>query len=144
MQLSTHVHFDGRCEEAFNFYKQVLGGKIEAMITHEGTPAENQVPPEWRKKIIHARLVIGGQVLLGCDAPPSHYQKPQGFSTSIDVKDPAEAERIFHQLAENGAVRMPVQETFWAIRFGMLVDRFGIPWMVNCSKAAQLGQTEAA
>lgn len=144
MQLSTHVHFDGRCEEAFNLYKEILGGEIQAMITHEGTPAENQVPPEWRKKIIHARLVIGDQVLLGCDTPPSHYQKPQGFSTSIDVKDPAEAERIFHRLAENGAVRMPIQETFWAIRFGMLVDRFGIPWMVNCSKAEQLGQTEAA
>ena len=144
MKLNPHVLFDGRCEEAFNFYRQCLGGEIKAMIRHEGTPAAGNVPAEWRSKIIHACLVIGDQMLLGCDAPPNHYRKPQGFSASIDVKEPAEAERIFNQLAEDGTVQMPIQGTFWAIRFGMLVDRFGIPWMVNCQKAAQLGQTEAA
>ncbi len=91
-----------------------------------------------------ARLSLGDQVLLGCDAPPSHYQTPQGFSVSIDVKESAQAERIFHELAKNGTVRMPIHETFWAVRFGMLVDQFGIPWMVNCPKAAELTQTEAA
>lgn len=136
MQINPHVHFDGRCQEAFNFYKQCLGGEIEIMMTHGETPAACNVPEAWKDKIIHARLVVGDQVFMGCDAPPSHYKKPQGFSASINVNHPAEAERIFRELADNGTVCMPIQETFWATRFGMLVDRFGIPWMINCQKAA--------
>jgi PhnB protein len=93
------------------------------------------VPAEWRSKILHARLVVGDQVLMGSDAPPDRQQKPQGFSLSISINDPAEAERVFHALVENGTVTMPFGETFWAVRFGMLVDRFGIPWMINCEKA---------
>jgi PhnB protein len=106
------------------------------MITNAGTPAEEHVPPEWREKILHARLVVSGQDLMGSDAPRGHYEEPKGFSVSINVKDPADAERIFNALAENGTVRMPIQQTFWAARFGMLVDRFGVPWMVNCEQAA--------
>lgn len=135
MQLNPYLLFDGQCEAAFKFYEKCLGGKIEALILHEGTPAADQVPAEWRKKILHARLVVGDRVLLGSDAPPGRYQKPQGFGLSLDVKDPAEAERLFRALADNGKVTMPIQPTFWAERFGMLVDRFGIPWMVNCEKA---------
>jgi PhnB protein len=90
------------------------------------------VPAEWREKILHARMTIGDTVLLASDAPPGHYEKPAGFSVSIQLKDPEEAERIFHALAENGTVRMPIQETFWSPRFGMLVDEFDIPWMINC------------
>ena len=135
MKFNSHLNFDGRCEEAFNFYKQCFGGEIKAMIPHGETPAADHVPAEWRSKIIHACLLVGDQALLGCDAPPTHYHKPQGFSTSIDVKEPVEAERIFCQLSESGTVRMPIQETFWAVRFGMVVDQFGIPWMVNCAKA---------
>ena len=73
---------------------------------------------------------------MASDAPPGHYEKPQGFSVALQIKDPVEGERIFNALAENGKVQMPFQETFWATRFGMCVDRFGIPWMVNCEKAA--------
>ena len=134
MQLNPYLLFNGQCEAAFKFYEQVLGGKIVAMITHAGTPAENQVPPEWREKIMHARLIVGDQVLMGSDAPPGHFQQPQGFSVSLIVDEPEDAERIFHALAESGTVRMPLQKTFWAIRFGMLVDRFGIPWMINCEE----------
>lgn len=134
MQLNPYLFFNGQCETAFKFYAELLGGKIIAMMTHAGTPAENQVPPEWREKIIHARIVIGDQLLMGSDAPPGHFQQPQGFSVSLLVDEPEDAERIFHTLAENGTVRMPLQKTFWAIRFGMLVDRFGIPWMVNCEE----------
>jgi PhnB protein len=137
MQLSPYLFFNGDCEEAFKFYAQCLGGKIEGMLTHAGTPAEAQVPPEWRDKILHARLTIGDQVLMASDAPPGRYDQPKGFSVSIQIKDPAEAERIFQALSENGTVQMPIAETFWAARFGMLVDRFGIPWMVNCERAAQ-------
>ena len=136
MQLNPYLTFNGQCEAAFKFYEKCLGGKIEAMLTHEGTPAEQGVPTEWRKKILHARLTVGDQELMASDAPPERYEKPQGFSVSLNVNTPAEAERIFHALAENGKVQMPLAQTFWAIRFGMCVDRFGIPWMVNCEKAA--------
>ena len=132
MQLNPYLHFNGRCEEAFKLYEKVLGGKIEVMLPHEGTPAASHVPPEWKKKIMHARLNIGDQVLMASDAPPGHYHQPQGFTVSISIKDPAEAERIFKALADKGKVTMPLDRTFWAQRFGMLVDQFGIPWMVNC------------
>ena len=136
MQLNPYLLFNGRCEEAFKFYAQVLGGKIEAMIPHEGSPMEGHVPEAWRKKIMHARLVVGDQVLMASDEPPDHHETPQGFKVNISVNDTAEAERIFRELAEGGTVIMPIQETFWATRFGMLNDRFGTPWMINCEKAA--------
>jgi PhnB protein len=135
MQFIAHLNFNGNCQAAFNFYEQALGGKIVTMMTHEGTPAAEHVPPEWRDKILHASLMVGDQWLMGGDVQPSCYQRPQGFSVAVHIKDPAEAERIFHALAEDGQVTMPLQETFWAARFGMLVDQFGIPWMVNCGKA---------
>ena len=134
MQLNPYLTFDGRCEAAFRYYEKVLGGKIVAMMPHEGTPVAEHVPPEWRKKIIHARLVFGDKLLMGSDAPPDRYEEPKGFSVTVGVDTAAEAERIFHALADNGTVRMPLQETFWAIRFGMLVDQFGIPWMVDCER----------
>jgi PhnB protein len=104
------------------------------MIPHAGTPAEGHVPPEWQKKIMHARLVVGEGVLMASDAPPGQQEKPQGFSVSLPIKDIAEAERVFQALADGGTTKMPMQETFWALRFGMCVDRFGIPWMVNCER----------
>jgi len=136
MQINPYLHFNGDCEEAFKFYEQCLGGKIEGIFTYAGTPAEEQVPPEWRNKILHARLTVGDAVLMGCDVPAERYQEPKGFSVILEIKDPAEAERIFQAMAENGKVKMAMQETFWATRFGMLADQFGIPWMVNCYKAA--------
>jgi len=134
--MNRYLFFIGQCEAAFKFYEQCLGGKIETMIRHEGSPAANHVPADWRDKILHARMIVGGVLLMASDAPSDRSQKPQGFSVNLGVKDPAEAERIFHSLAENGTVTMPIGETFWAVRFGMLVDRFGIPWMVNCEKTA--------
>jgi PhnB protein len=136
MQLNTYLTFNGQCEEAFKFYAQVLGGKIEAMMPHAGTPAEEFASPEWRDKILHARMSVGDQVLMASDAPAGRYEQPKGFYVNIGINDPAEAERIFNALAEGGTIQMPFGETFWAVRFGMLVDRFGIPWMVNCEKAA--------
>jgi PhnB protein len=136
MQVNPYLLFPGQCEAAFRFYAKCLGGEIKAMLSHEGTPAADQVPAEWRKKILHACLDLGDGVLMGSDCPPSRQEKPQGFSVSLQVQQPAEAERVFHALAENGTVRMPIAETFWAVRFGMLVDQFGIPWMVNCPRPA--------
>ncbi len=107
------------------------------MMPHAGSPAKQQVPAEWRNKILHARLMVGDQMLLGSDCPPDRYFQPKGFSVSLIVNDPAEADRIFQALEGGGKVEMPIQKTFWATRFGMLVDRFGIPWMVNCVQAGE-------
>jgi PhnB protein len=132
MQVNAYLLFDGRCEEAFRFYEKCFKGKIIAMLTHKGTPAEEHVPAKWVDKILHARLDIGDQVLMASDSPPDRYEKPAGFSVSLQVKSPAEAERLFTALAEKGQIRMPLEKTFWSPSFGMLVDRFGIPWMINC------------
>jgi PhnB protein len=137
--VSPHLHFDGDCEAAFQMYERCFGGKIEVMMTFAGTPAESQIPAEWRNKILHATLRLAGGVLMGTDTPPGRYEKPQGFSVSLQFQDTAEAERAFNALADSGKIRMPLQQTFWSARFGMLVDRFGIPWMVNCEQAAQSG-----
>jgi len=135
MRVNPYLLFNGRCREAFTFYADCLGGKIEAMLPHAGTPAEGHVPPEWREKIMHARLSLGEDVIMGSDAPPGHFESPKGFSVTIQLTDPAEADRIFQRLSDGATVTMPIQQTFWATRFGMLVDRFGTPWMVNCQPA---------
>ncbi len=135
MRVNPYLLFNGRCQEAFTFYAECLGGKIEAMLPHAGTPAEGHVPPEWREKIMHARLSLGEDVIMGSDAPPGHFEQPKGFSVTIQLTDPAEADRIFQRLSDGATVTMPIQQTFWAKRFGMLVDRFGTPWMVNCQTA---------
>jgi PhnB protein len=136
MQLNPYLSFNGQCEAAFKLYEQCLGGKIVAMLTYGESPMAEQVPSEWRNKIMHTCLLVGNEVLMGSDSPPEHYEETKGFSVQIAINDPVEAERIFQALAENGTVRMPIQETFWAIRFGMLIDEFGIPWMINCEQAA--------
>ena len=136
MQLKAHLNFNGQCEEAFKFYEKCLGGKITFKMTFAESPAANQVSPDWGSKIIHASLAVGNQVLLGSDAPPDRFQKPQGFAVTLDVGNTDEADRVFKALADKATIVMPIQETFWAQKFGMLVDKFGIPWMVNCGKAA--------
>ena len=137
MKLNAYLLFNGNCEEAVKFYEKCLGGKIIAMLTYAGTPAEQHVPPEMRNKILHARLDVGDQMLLASDCPPNQFYPPKGFSVSLIVDKPEDAERLFHALEEGGKVEMPIAQTFWAARFGMLTDRFGIPWMVNCTQTAE-------
>lgn len=132
MQLNPCLTFNGQCEAAFKFYQECLGGNIQTMMTWGDSPMADQVPPEWHGRIIHTTLKVGDEALLGSDAPPDRYEAPKGFAVTIQIDDPEEAERIFNALAENGTVQMPMQKTFWATRFGMCVDRFGTPWMVNC------------
>jgi PhnB protein len=136
MELSPYLSFTGNCAEAFKFYEKTLGGKIVMMQTHGESPMKDQVPPDWHDKVIHVRLEVGGMALMGSDAPPSHYAAPQGITVSISVAATAEGERIFNALAAGGKVTMPFQQTFWSPGFGMVTDRFAIPWMVNCSPAA--------
>ena len=134
MQVNPYLFFNGQCEEAFNVYARILGGTIEAMMKHQGTPAEGHVPPEWGDKIMHASLRVGEGVIMASDDPSEHFRQPQGFYVSLHFTDVAEAERVYNALAENGKINMPFEETFWAVRFGVLVDRFGIPWMINVGK----------
>lgn len=134
MQVNPYLTFNGQCEAAFKFYEEVLGGKIAFITTYGETPAAEHMPAEAKNLIIHATLMVGDQVLMGSDAPPGRYDEPKGIHVSIGLKDTAEGERIFKALAENATVVMPFEPTFWAAGFGMCVDRFGIPWMVNCEK----------
>ena len=133
MQIVPYLNFDGNCAEAFRFYERVLGGRIEAILTHGDSPIAAQVPAEWADRVMHARLTVGDQVLLASDAPPGQYVTPRGMYVLLDVETAEEAERVFAALAEQGQVTMPIEPTVWAVRFGMCVDRFGIGWMVNCS-----------
>ena len=134
MQFSPYLIFNGDCEEAFKFYEQTLGGKINALNKFAGSPAAEHVPPEWGDKVLHAYMTIDDQVIMASDAPPGQYAKPQGISVAIALKDRDKGEQIFNTLAEGGTVQMPFQQTFWASGFGMCVDRFGIPWMINCGE----------
>src|SRR5688572_11862809 len=136
MKLDTYLFFDGNCEQAIKFYERCLGGRIEAIMRYEGSPAEKEVPAEWRNRVMHACLMVGDRMLMASDCPPGRFDRPQGFSVSLAVTKPAEAERAFNALADGGKITMPMEKTFWSARFGMLVDKFGIPWMVNCQQAA--------
>ena len=135
MKFSPYLNFNGQCAEAFRFYERVLGGKLE-MTTHGETPMAGEVPPEMKDRVMHARLVVGDQVLMGSDSPPEYFQQPQGLYVAIQIEDTEKGERIWNALAEGGTVTMPFQETFWAAGFGMVTDRFGTPWMVNCQRPA--------
>jgi PhnB protein len=136
MDLNTYLSFDGTCEAALKFYEKVLGGKIVAMMTYAEMPGSTPMSKDLQKKIMHARLQLGDKLLLASDAPPDRFEAAKGFHVMLGVKDPAEADRLFDALAAGGTIKMPIQETFWATRFGMLVDQFGTPWMINCEKPA--------
>jgi PhnB protein len=133
MQSNPYLFFNGQCEAAFTFYAQCLGGKIIEKMTYGQSPMADQASPELIDRIMHSQLTIGDIVIMGADAPPEMFEQPQGFYVNLQFDNVAEAEKIYNALAENGTVRMPFQETFWAHRFAMLVDRFGTPWMINCN-----------
>ena len=135
MNVHPYLNFPGNCREAFDFYAKLFGAKIDQITTHGEMPADMQVHEDWTDKIMHIQMTVGDTLLMGSDAPPAYYNNPQGFSVSLQLGDPKEAERIFAALAEGGNVRMAIVKTFWAERFGMLTDRFGIPWIINCATA---------
>ncbi len=134
MQIQPYLNFPGQCEEAFKFYAQCFGGEVVSLFTFGGSPMAEHAPAEWQSKVMHSTLKVGNAIVMGSDAPADRYTKPQGFYVSVSLEKPADAERVFATLADRGSIEMPIQETFWALRFGMCVDRFGIPWMVNCEK----------
>jgi PhnB protein len=132
MQMNPYLSFNGDCEAAFRFYEQCLDARVGEIFRYAGTPMGGQVPADWQSKVMHASLKIGDQVLMAGDVPPGRYEKPGGFSLSLQIKSTEEAERIFSHLATDATVLVPLEKTFWADRFGMVIDRFGVPWMINC------------
>ena len=133
--LVIYLAFDGQCEEAFKFYEKALRGKMLMMMRLSDAPPGMPITPGSENRIMHARLQVGDRFLMGGDAPQHiPFSPPTGFSANIMVDTAVEAEGIFAALAEGGKVTMPIAETFWAKRFGMLTDKFGVPWMVNCEK----------
>jgi PhnB protein len=131
VELSTHLCFDGECEVAFRTYERLLGGNVTTMLAYGDSPMAEQVPPEWQKRIVHASLELDGHTLLGADVFPDDFERPRGFFVTLSVKEVDRAKLLFEALADGGEVRMPFQETFWSAGFGVLVDRFGIPWEIN-------------
>ena len=136
MRINPHLSFNSQCEAAFEMYAKCLGGKITSMATYGGSPMSEHTPEALHDLVAHATLDLGEFQITGGDAAPYQYQKPQGFSILLECGTPTEADRVFAELAQSGTVQLPLQETFWAARFGMLADQFGIPWMINCGKAA--------
>jgi PhnB protein len=130
MKLYTYLNYGGNCAQAFRFYEQHLGGKITVMMTHGQQPNANEVPPDRKDDILHARIHIGETELLGADVPPERFQPMRSAYLSLLVDSTDEAERIYALLSDGGEVFMPIQETFFAFRFAMLRDKFGTSWML--------------
>jgi PhnB protein len=136
LQLDTYLFFDGNCADAMRFYERTLGGKLHLM-THGESPMAAQTPPGSANRILHARLELDGRLLMASDSMVGQpYERMKGFSLSLIYPAVAEAQRMFAALAEGGQITMPIGKTFWAEAFGMLVDRFGTPWMVNGGMAS--------
>ncbi len=132
MSLSPYVTFDGNCADAMDYYKAHLGAQEQFTMHYRDAPEGTPWGPAQADKVMHAQLRFGEQVLMLSDT--AHYQAPAGVLVSLDAPTPAEAERMFAALADGGHVRMPMAATFWAERFGMVTDRFGVPWMIDCPK----------
>ena len=136
MKLTPQISlvFNGQCEAAFAFYAQHLNATIARVFKYAGSPMASQVPADFVDKVMHAKLTLGETTIAGGDMPPSHYHRPQGFALLLGVADPDDAEGVFQRLAENGTITVPIGETFWSARYGALIDQFGVPWEINCSK----------
>jgi PhnB protein len=130
MQLYTYLNYGGNCRQAFEFYAAQLGGRITMLTTHGEQPEARSVPPEWRQAVLHARLDLGGTVVLGADVPPDRFQPMRSAYLTLMLASVDEAERTYALLTEGGEIFMPMAETFFAHRFAMLRDRFGTSWML--------------
>jgi PhnB protein len=130
MKASVHLSFHGTCEEAFA-YARVLNGTVTYSLRYRDSPMAEGAPADWGDKLYHATMTIGGLTLMGGDHQAGHLT-PQGFMLVVNPSSVADAHRIFDALAEDGAVQMAMQETFWSPAFGVVTDRFGIPWSINC------------
>lgn len=130
MEIQPYLFFDGSCEEAIEFYRKTLGAEVTALMRYKESPAPEMNPPDAGDKVMHASFRIGETMVLASDGRCEGKPSFQGFSLSLTVSSDAEAERLFSALGEGGQVQMPMTNTFFASRFGMVADRFGVSWMV--------------
>ena len=128
MKMNTYVNFSGKCAEAFRYYEKHLGATIGMMMTHAQSPEQGRVNPEWKDAILHARISIGDTELMAADIPNAEPMRSAYLTLGMDSD--TDAERVFSALSDGGQVLMPIQETFFASRFGQVRDRFGINWMI--------------
>ena len=138
MQIQPYLFFNGRCEEAIEFYRQALGAEVEMLMRFKESPdplPPGLLAPGFENKVMHAALRIGGAVIKASDGMAAGTTDFKGFSLSIDAPDAAGVDRLFNALAEGGTVTMPAGKTFWSPWFGMLTDRFGVGWMVGVNPA---------
>lgn len=133
MKLSIHIHFNGRCQEAFEYYSDLLGGQIGAMPSFADSPAANSVSPDWQRKIVHANINIGGIEIAGDDVPSTQYVAPNGFYILLAIDSEEKTRSISESLAKGGHILFPLQKTFWSPCYGILIDRYGVPWKLNSS-----------
>lgn len=135
LRISTHLHFSGQCQEAFEFYKELLGASITLMLTYGDSPVANQVPSEWQSKIVHASLSLNDIEIAGDDVLSDQFEQPKGFHLTLQMNDELEAKRVFTALSEAGTITLPLGKTFWSPCYGIVADQFGISWEVNCATA---------
>jgi len=139
MRISAHLCFDGQCREAIQLYQRILGGTIQTMLTYGESPMASSTDPRWHDRIVHATLVVDDIELTGVDMIPGSYQRPQGFFMTLTVTGVARAKEIFAALSQDGAIQVPLEKTFWSPGFGVLVDRFSIPWEINAEGGKDVG-----
>jgi len=130
MKLTTYLNYGGNCAQAFRFYEQHLGGKITEIATHGQVPGGSNVPPDMKDSVMHARMSIGGTEIMASDVQPDRFQPMRSVYLALSAGSTEEAERIYGLLSEGAEIFMPMQETFFAFRFGMLRDKFGTSWMI--------------
>jgi len=139
MKMHAYLMFDGQCEAAFKRYAEIFGGNLE-MMRYADSPEDMEVPVEYQQRVMHVCLTVGDQLLMASDNLPQYpYEGIKGCSVSLQVDNVPEAERLYEALSAGGSVQMELQATFWATRFAMLTDRFGVSWMINCMVDSQQG-----
>ena len=135
MKVQPYVFFDGKCEEALEFYKRAIGAKVNALMRFGEAPDQSQIKPESKNKVMHSAFQIGETEILASDGYCLGAPAFQGFALTINAADTAEAMRMFTGIAEGGKIQMPLEKTFFAASFGIAVDKFGVNWMVIADKA---------
>jgi PhnB protein len=134
MQVSPYLFFDGRCDEALDFYGKALGAQVTMVMRFKESsepPPPGMLSPGYEDKVMHASILVGGATVMASDGPCEGAPGLRGFSLSLTVPDEARADQVFAALADGGKVQRPLAETFWSPRFGMVTDRFGVLWMIN-------------
>lgn len=135
MRITTHLCFDGNCRAAFDWYRDILGCSIETMLSYGESPLAATIEKQWHGRIVHATLKLDDFELTGVDTLPQDYKPPQGFFVTLSIQEPAQALKTFDALSDGAKITAPFRETFWSARFGVLIDRYAIPWEINCEQA---------